>query len=297
MARMPGVPFKPPRSYTTGRPGGPPRLIVIHYTAGSEGPTAAEDGVAYDARRTDGTSAHFYTDRDSIIQCVDTANRSHTALYNGNLYGIHIEMCGTVQTAAQWMDAASRETIRNTAKVCLWAMKTHGIPLVRLVGRQVRTGRGICGHIDCTTGFPEDGGTHTDPGVAFPWGVLFDDIKQLQEDPMALDLGTKIAIDTDIAALTGGVYKVGEEVSLERFLEVIFHRADAGSAAGHRVYKAIADAAAAEATRDAAEAARESASDADIAARLDRIEERLSAGGVTAPEIVNEFIRRISPSS
>jgi hypothetical protein len=180
MPRMPGVPFIRPRTWTSGRPGGPPRFIVIHYTAGSEGPTAAEDGVAYDQRRTDGTSAHFYVDRDSIIQCVDTNDRSHTALYYGNLWGIHIEQCGTVQTREQWLDPASRATIRNAAKVCAWAMQAHSLPLVRLVDSQIRTGKGIGGHKDVTIGFWEDGGTHRDPDGnlpgSYPYNVLFEDI-------------------------------------------------------------------------------------------------------------------------
>lgn len=185
MARMPGVPFSAPRSFSTGRPGGPPRFIVIHYTAGSEGRTAAEDGIAYDKKRTDGTSAHFYTDRDSIIQCVDTNDRSHTALYHGNLWGIHIEQCGTRQTREQWLDAASLPTIRNTARVCAWAMREHNIPLALLVDRQVRTGRGICGHKDITYGFPEDDGTHEDPGTAYPYDVLIAYIKaELEGDDM-----------------------------------------------------------------------------------------------------------------
>lgn len=183
MARMPWVPFTRPRSYSSGRPGGPPRFVVIHFTAGSESVSAAENGVDYDLRRTDGTSAHFYTDRDSIIQSVDTADRAHTALYHGNLWGIHIEQCGTKQTREQWLDEASRPTIRNTAKVAAWAMRTHDIPLVRLVDRQVRTGRGICGHKDITYGFPEDEGTHEDPGTAYPYDVLFADIRaELQGD-------------------------------------------------------------------------------------------------------------------
>lgn len=194
MARMPGVPFQPPRSYSTGRPEGPPRFVVIHYTAGSEGPTAAEDGVRYDQTRNDGTSTHFFVDRDSIIQCVDTTNRAHTALYHGNLWGIHIEQCGTAQTRAQWLDAASRATIRNAAKVAAWAMRVHNIPLQRLVGSQVRTGRGICGHVDCTTGWPEDGGTHTDPGPQYPWDVLLDDIRtELTGDDMTASWGETVA--------------------------------------------------------------------------------------------------------
>lgn len=182
MARMPGAKWLgPPRSFSEGRPAGPPRVIYLHYTAGSESPTAAEDGSAYDRRRTDGTSAHFFTDRDTIAQCIDTMDRSHTALYNANMNGVHIEQCGTLQTRAQWLDAASRPTIANSAKVCAWVMGVHNIPLVRLVDRQVRGGRGIAGHGDATRGFPEDGGTHTDPGAAYPWDVLFADIKHILE--------------------------------------------------------------------------------------------------------------------
>ena len=59
---------------------------------------------------------------------------------------------------------------------------------MRLVDRQVRTGRGICGHKDVTYGFPEDPGTHEDPEPAYPWDVLFLFIRVVQEggDPMAI---------------------------------------------------------------------------------------------------------------
>jgi hypothetical protein len=167
-----------PRSFSQGRPGGPPRIIFIHYTAGKEGPTAAEDGARYDRRRTDGTSAHYYVDSNSVVQCVDTADRSHTALYNANLVGIHYELCGTRQSRADWLDSTSRATIRRAARQIARDMRKYDIPLKRLVGRQVRAGRGIAGHVDATRGWPEDGGTHTDPGTQFPWGVLFDDIEK-----------------------------------------------------------------------------------------------------------------------
>lgn len=166
-----------PRSWSKGRPAGKPRIIFVHYTAGAENPVAAENGAAYDTRRTDGTSAHYYVDSNSIVQCLDTAHRSHTALYNANLVGIHYELCGTRQTRAQWLDAASRATIRLAARQIARDMKDNGIPLKRLVGRQVRSGKGIAGHHDATIGWPEDGGSHTDPGTAFPWDVLLADIK------------------------------------------------------------------------------------------------------------------------
>jgi len=169
----------PPRSYTKGRWAGQPTKITVHYTAGAEGYDDAEGGALYDQRRTDGTSSHFYVDADSVVQCVRTTDRSHTALYHGNNEGIHYELAGTAQTRAQWLDPVSRATIRHAARQMARDMRKYGIPLVRLTGRQVRdsAAKGVCGHVDWTVGWPEDGGTHTDPGTAFPWDVLFDDIR------------------------------------------------------------------------------------------------------------------------
>jgi hypothetical protein len=219
MPRMPGVRFVVPRSFSRGRPGGPPRWMIVHYTAGSEGPTAAEDGVAYDQRRTDGTSAHFYTDRDSVIQCVDTNDRSHTAKYYGNLWGIHIEQCGTVQTREQWLDPASRATIRNTAKVCAWAMQVHGIPLSRIVTTQLRSLRGYAGHKDVTLGFPEDNGSHMDPDGnrpgSYPYDVLLYDIRQIlypqpEEDDMSWTDSIKFPADAGRAPAGESTAQAGQ---------------------------------------------------------------------------------------
>lgn len=169
----PDLPLVTPRSYSSGRPAGPPRIVVVHYTAGSEGPTSAEDGAAYDQRRTDGTSAHYYVDQDSVVQCVYTWDRAHTALYNGNLVGIHYELCGTRQSRDQWMDKASLATIRRAAGQIRRDLARYGIPAVRLTPAQVRSGaRGLCGHADVTQAWPQDGGTHTDPGPEFPWDVI-----------------------------------------------------------------------------------------------------------------------------
>src|SRR5687767_28984 len=111
------LPFAIPRAYGKGRSGrgwNPPlpRLIVVHYTAGSETLMSAEGGAGYDQTRTDGTSAHYYVDGNSIVQCVATWDRANTAMRNGNTLGIHYELCGTIQTRAQWLDTNSRSTIR-----------------------------------------------------------------------------------------------------------------------------------------------------------------------------------------
>jgi N-acetyl-anhydromuramyl-L-alanine amidase AmpD len=195
MAQSPEYPdlaWVPPRSFSRGRPDGPPRFVTIHYTAGHEGPDAGESGAAYDQRRTDGTSAHYHVDSDSVVHCVRTTDRSHTALWHGNAFGIHYELAGTVQTRAQWLDPVSRATIRNAARQAARDMAKWGIPAVRVVGRGVRdpAARGICGHYDWTIGWPEDGGDHTDPGPEFPWDVLLADIATFMEDPMTdLDYG------------------------------------------------------------------------------------------------------------
>lgn len=173
-------PLRRPASYSPGRPEGPPRFVVVHYTAGSETRSSAEDGAAYDARRTDQVSTHYFHDQDSTVQCVDTADRAHAALFRGNLWGIQHELCGTQQTPAEWMSPASKATLDNAARAIARDLQDWGLPLVRLVGSQVRTGRGVAGHKDCTIGFWEDGGTHMDPDGdapgSFPWGYLLEKI-------------------------------------------------------------------------------------------------------------------------
>lgn len=167
-----------PAAYGSGRPAGMPRIVVQHYTAGAEGRTSAEDGAAYDARRTDGTSCHYFHDQDSTIQCVRTEDRANSAFYHGNRLGIQHELCGTLQTRAQWLDMASYATLvraaRQTARDCMkW-----DIPVRKIGPAEVRAAYyegapgGICGHVDVTYAFPEDDGDHTDPGPDFPWDVF-----------------------------------------------------------------------------------------------------------------------------
>jgi hypothetical protein len=199
---FPDLLWMPPASFSPGRPYGPPRLLVVHYTAGSEGPASAEDGAAYDQVRTDGTSAHSYVDQNSVVQCVATWDRAHTALDHGNWYGIHLELCGTIQSRAGWLDAASRATIRLAADFARRCMDKWGIPAVKLSPSQVRAGAaGMCGHGDITYAWPEDGGNHTDPGTAFPWDVLLADItgEPDEEGDTEMVLGKSAATDTILA--------------------------------------------------------------------------------------------------
>ncbi len=168
----------PPRSYTKGRIR-PVQYVVIHSTEGSEGVASAEAGVAYDKVRTDGTSTHLFVDTDTALMEVRYSDTAHAARAKGNACGIQVELCGRAgQTDAQWHDAASLPTLRLAAREVAAICREFNLPPRRLPVAEVRAAyynpagqrpKGICGHIDVTHAYPEDRGSHTDPGVNFPW--------------------------------------------------------------------------------------------------------------------------------
>lgn len=170
----------PPASYGIGRDRAP-QFVTLHYTAGSEGPTSAEDGARYDKNRTDGTSTHYFVDSDSIVQEVAQTDRAYAAFFHGNEIGIHIELCGTAQTRAQWLDSASLATLKNAAALVADICLARRWPMRRLTVEETRAAyyapegqrpTGINDHAAITLAFPEDGGTHMDVGPEFPWDVF-----------------------------------------------------------------------------------------------------------------------------
>lgn len=203
MAQSPEYPdlkWMPPKSWTEGRPA-VPRVIVIHTTEGHEHFQAAEDGAAYNQRRTDGTSAHYFVDPDSVVHCVRTRDQAHCARRNGNRIGIQYELCGRAsQTDAQWDDANSAAIIRRAAVQAARDARKYGIPVVKLTPAQLRDGgRGFVGHVDCTYAFPEDNGDHTDPGPRFPWPEFLALVNEHLEDDMPLS-------DADAAKVANAVW-------------------------------------------------------------------------------------------
>lgn len=167
----PDLPFVRPAAWGSGRDGNSVQYIVVHYTAGSEGPTAAMDGALYDARRTDGTSTHYFVDRGQVVQCVETWNRANAAFSIGNRRGIQYELCGTQQTRAQWLDPTSDATITNAARQIARDCKKYGLPVQKIGPSQMNAGvKGICGHADVTLAYGL--GDHMDPGTEFPYDVL-----------------------------------------------------------------------------------------------------------------------------
>jgi hypothetical protein len=165
-----------PRSYTPGRARAP-KLVVMHYTAGNEGPTSAEAGAQYDKNRTDGVSCHaFFDSQGPGLQEVPFGDRSHSAFFKGNEIGIHYELCGTRQTRAQWLDPVSTATLRTAAEAVRYTCDTLGIAKRRLSVAEVQRAwdlgdvTGICDHADITLAY--GAGDHMDVGPEFPWDVF-----------------------------------------------------------------------------------------------------------------------------
>lgn len=221
----PDLPFVPPRAYGTGRAGYAVQYVVVHYTAGSERATSAEDGALYDQRRTDGTSCHYFHDQNSTVQCVYTWDRANSAFFYGNRLGIHHELCGTQQTREQWLDPASDGTLWQAAKQIARDCQKYGLPVRWLTPQQMRNGeRGICGHAEVTLAYGL--GDHMDPGTEFPRDVLLARVQQFlaptptpqteEEDDMGVlyhaidDNGTQILVDDRavFAWVSGGQCRV-----------------------------------------------------------------------------------------
>jgi N-acetyl-anhydromuramyl-L-alanine amidase AmpD len=182
----PDLKWVPPKSWTDANRTAV-QLVVIHTTEGSAHAQSAEDGAAYNQRRTDGTSAHYFHDSDSTVHCVRTADQAHTARRQGNRRGIHHELCGRAGwSEATWQGDYQQAMLRRAAKQCARDARKWNIPVRHLTVAQVAAGeKGFCGHWDITRAFPQDAGTHTDPGQAFPWSQFLGLVRaELEEDDM-----------------------------------------------------------------------------------------------------------------
>lgn len=204
MARSPEYPDLPwvqPRSWTNANRTAV-QLVVIHTTEGAARASAAEDGAAYDQRRTDGTSTHYFHDSDSTVQCVRTDDIAHAARTQGNKRGIQHELC-TRADKATWADAYHQALLRRAAKQAARDAKKWKIPVRHVTVAQVAAGeKGFCGHADVTRAFPQDHGTHTDPGSGFPWSQF-----------LALVRAELTPEEDDVAITDADIQKIAAAVS------------------------------------------------------------------------------------
>lgn len=194
----PDLPWVEPRSWQNANRTSV-QVVVVHTTEGSARDGSAENGAAYDARRTDGTSTHYFHDSDSTVQCVETRDIAHTARGEGNRRGIHHELCTKI-SKADWSDAYHSAMLKRAAKQAARDCKKWGIPVIKLTPAAVKAGqRGICGHADISEAFKQS--THTDPGKNFPWDRFIGMIKAELAPPPAPPKGPAMATDQeDLAA-------------------------------------------------------------------------------------------------
>jgi hypothetical protein len=161
MSTLPGIAYL--HALGDGGPRSRTQVVVIHAT---DSTASAHDEASYATHREDQTSAHFYVDAGGIYEALQLENVAFGCLWHGNQISVQFELCGR---SNQLPDAVLRKAAPYVAEVC----RRFGIPVRKISAGQVAAGvKGICGHADITAAFPQDGGDHTDPGSAFPWGTF-----------------------------------------------------------------------------------------------------------------------------
>lgn len=177
--RVPGVTYVQGRNSYVDRDG-MKYAIAIHNTSNNASDTAE---ASFAKRRTDNVSSHFYCDRDSVTQSLDTnARAGHAGNSNGNENAISVEITGANGwSRAQWLEnVAWVELGRVLAYVC----HAYGIQVRRASVAEMKSNpkvRAFYSHNDMRQAW---GGTdHTDPGANFPWDRLFQVVNQAMGNP------------------------------------------------------------------------------------------------------------------
>jgi N-acetyl-anhydromuramyl-L-alanine amidase AmpD len=159
------------RNYTPCPGGREVKLVVIHTMESPEKPgTAMAVAKWFAGSSAPQASAHYCCDATEIVQCVAELDIAWGAP-GANRQGIHIEHAGKAsQNAADWDDEPSRAMLALSAQCVAGICTRWDIPIVRPSIADLAAGaKGIVGHWDVTRAFPAAKGSHTDPGVHFPW--------------------------------------------------------------------------------------------------------------------------------
>lgn len=169
----------PPNGY--GRNRGPKKYIGVHNTSND---ASVVDEISYSKWREDKTSTHYYGDKFTIAQSLDTALcANHAGSAEGNHEVIAWELVGTNgKTRSWWLANLCWPLIaRQMAADC----REFGIPPRLLTVAEMRAGvlKGFVTHDLMRQAW---GGTdHTDPGKNFPMDHLLALVAaELEEDDM-----------------------------------------------------------------------------------------------------------------
>ena len=168
--------FVSPPNCKIVNPGRHIQYIVMHTIEDAETSGGAMATAEYFKGGGDGrhVSAHYCVSDKDIVQCVQTKDIANAAP-GANRNGIHIEMVGRAeQTAVQWQDAFSLETMKNAAWLIGQVLVPKFlVPVEFITADQIRAGvdntliRGITTHWEVTKSGIRPG-NHTDPGPNWP---------------------------------------------------------------------------------------------------------------------------------
>jgi hypothetical protein len=143
-------------------------LIVIHDMEAPEGPRTAENVAEYFRKGERRASCHWCFDENSAVRSVadeDVAYHAPGANHNGLGY----EHAGYArQTRAEWLDRASTDCLRISARQAAKDCKKYKIPIKFVNANTLRAGnaRGITTHHEVSQAFRRS--DHWDPGPNFP---------------------------------------------------------------------------------------------------------------------------------
>jgi N-acetyl-anhydromuramyl-L-alanine amidase AmpD len=143
------------------------RLVVLHTAEGALTTTSLG---RYFARPNTQASSHVGIDDHSIVQYVHY-DRAAWTLRSGNKISDNAELCGFARwTRNQWI-ADHHPMLELAARWIRERCNARDIPIRKLNVKQIRDGKaGVIGHVDWTLAMND--GTHSDPGVSFPWDVV-----------------------------------------------------------------------------------------------------------------------------
>ncbi len=227
--RLPGVPYAlPPAGSGPALVPLPPRVVIIHATDNPTATAAQEASYAHTRPAAGATSAHFYVDGTGALGSVTLDQHAWGALRNGNAISWQVEICGR-------SGALPAGAVARAATLVCALCDLGGIPLVKLTPAQVAGGaRGICGHADITAAYPQDGGTHTDPGwTALNWANFIDQVR----NGVSMPTDSQAIQNAYAALLTGGV-SMGPPVPAEDRAPA--DQANGNSVASHQIHAARA---------------------------------------------------------
>ena len=166
--------FKQARWYTkAGRADSSIKWIVLHVMQAPEKLSTAEGTQNYFASTSVKASTHFSCDADSTIQSVMIADIAYGA-GGANAAGVHIEQAGYAeQSAVDWSDAYSQRMLVEQVAPLVGRLATRlQIPLRFVDAAGLKRGdRGVTTHKQCSDAF---GGSHWDPGLAYPIDQVLD---------------------------------------------------------------------------------------------------------------------------